>query len=499
MNEYKSSHRQILKSSAIFGGSSAIYVLIGMLKVKVLAVLLSAGGVGLMGAFQNILNTGTMFFGFGLGNSGVRQLAATNGDAQTFALVRRALIWGSFLLGTIALCTLWLIRHRVSVWVFDDAQRSAEVGLLGLGVLFSVISSSQMAQLQGLRRVGDLARLKVFNGMAGAVIAITIIWMFGQNGVVWFVLSAPLVGVAIGRYYVGRLPEKASQPAHVKGMVSQLRTMMMLGMVFMVSGFVMQLTQMTVRSIVIRDLGLAASGHFQAAWQISMLYIGFILTSMTMDYYPRLSHAMVQDRVMANRMVNEQQETALLLAAPVLLGMMSLAPWVITLLYSSAFGPSVELLRWQIMGDVVKVFSWPMGLILVARGEARKYFLVQLSWNVNYLAIIWLGLPKFGLSILGFAYMVSYLINVFLIIFLVGQVNEFRISKYLVKFVAIFFALQGLIFASSHWLGNGISAAIGCVITLVIAVWSLKRLVRMAGLGGKIKQRLQRYFPMLTK
>ena len=50
------SHRQIFRSSAIIGGASVINMVIGMVKVKVLAVLLGPAGIGLMGLYQNIMS-----------------------------------------------------------------------------------------------------------------------------------------------------------------------------------------------------------------------------------------------------------------------------------------------------------------------------------------------------------------------------------------------------------------------------------------------------------
>ena len=45
----KDSHRQILRSSFIIGGASVINILVGLLRIKVVAVLLGPAGVGLIG------------------------------------------------------------------------------------------------------------------------------------------------------------------------------------------------------------------------------------------------------------------------------------------------------------------------------------------------------------------------------------------------------------------------------------------------------------------
>ena len=64
-----------------------------------------------------------------------------------------------------------------------------------------------------------------------------------------------------------------------------------------------------------RKLGATSLGEFQAAWAISMTYVGYVVTAMATDYFPRLA-ATVHDREAANRLINEQLEVALLGAGP---------------------------------------------------------------------------------------------------------------------------------------------------------------------------------------
>ena len=161
MSEPPNSYRQILHSTSIIGGSSVLNILIGLVRVKVLAVLLGPAGVGLAGLYSGIMSTAGTLVGFGLGNSGVRQIAEAGGEPQTLSRVRRALWFANLVLGVVGLLLLWLLREPVSRWVFDDTAHAGAVGWLGLGVLLSLIAGSQTALLQGLRRIGDMARVSV--------------------------------------------------------------------------------------------------------------------------------------------------------------------------------------------------------------------------------------------------------------------------------------------------------------------------------------------------
>ena len=172
----RSSYRDILRSSSIIGGASVINIIIGIVKVKVLAVLLGPAGVGLMGLYQNIMGMGATLAGCGIGSSGVRQLAASAGEASTLAIVRRTLWLSNLILGLAGMAVLWSLREPVALWVFGDTAHASEVGWLGLGVLLTLIAGSQTALLQGLRRIGDLARVSIISAFSGAALGILLVY-----------------------------------------------------------------------------------------------------------------------------------------------------------------------------------------------------------------------------------------------------------------------------------------------------------------------------------
>ena len=482
------SHRQIFKSSAIIGGASAINIVIGIIKVKVLAVLLGPVGVGLMGLYQNIMSMASTLAGCGIGSSGVRQLAASAGEASTLAIVRRTLWLSNLILGLAGTLILWALREPVARWVFGDTAHASEVGWLGLGVLLTLIAGSQTALLQGLRRIGDLARVKILSAFFGALAGIALIYWLGEDGVLWFALTAPLVSILVAAHYAARLP-KPQIPYDWQAISQQWQAMLKLGIPLMAAGLLTLGTQLAARSIILRELGLEASGYFQAAWAISMTYIGFVLGAMGADYFPRLTAA-INDHPQARKLVNEQTEMALLLAGPVLLAMITLAPWVIHLLYAASFAPATEVLRWQVMGDIFKIASWPMGFILLAQGRGGVFIGTELIWNAAYLGSLALGIREQGLIIAGlsfwFAYLVYFLVMTVVAAKLIAYKAKprtwmFTLSLMLAGGMVIYLAMQS---PASGYLS-------GVVAILATGIYSLSRLDGLVDLRGRLRRRFK--------
>ena len=111
------SYRQILRSSSIIGGASVVNILVGLVRVKLLALLLGPSGIAVMGLYTNVMETASTLAGMGLRSSGVRQLAAAKND-EMLSQVRRSLFFASVTLGFLGMVILWLLREPVARWVF---------------------------------------------------------------------------------------------------------------------------------------------------------------------------------------------------------------------------------------------------------------------------------------------------------------------------------------------------------------------------------------------
>ena len=475
------SHRQIFRSSAIIGSATTVNIVIGIVKVKALAVLLGPTGIGLMGLYQNVMGLAATLAGCGLGISGVRQLAATVGEQATLAIVRRALWRANLILGLAGMAILWVLREPVAQWVFGSDAYVTDVGWLGLGVFLTLVAGSQTALLQGLRRIGDLARISVISAFVSAVVGIWLVYWLGQPGILWFVLAAPAFTVPVAAWYATRLP-RPQVSSDWLSVYQQWLVMLHFGIPLMAAGLLILTTQLVARSIILRELGLDASGYFQAAWAISMTYIGFVLSAMATDYFPRLT-ATINDRPQARKLVNEQSEMALLLAGPVLLAMITLAPWIIQLLYSDSFSPASDVLRWQVMGDILKVASWPMGFILLAQGRGGIFICTELTWCAAYLIGIIIGVQSFGLIIAGVAFWGAYLIYYIVMLLVASRLIEYRPARCNIVITFVFLLTGGVIVLISRQ-SAGASYLVGLVATLAATAYSLKRLDELLDIRG---------------
>ncbi len=154
------SYGQILKSSALIGGSSVINIAIGIVRTKAMAVLLGPAGFGLMGLYGSITDLAQSIASMGVNSSGVRQIAEAVGSGETERIARTAAVLRrtSVVLGLLGGGLLILFSDQASALTFGDTRYSSAVALLSLSVFFRCVSAGQGALIQGMRRIADLAK-----------------------------------------------------------------------------------------------------------------------------------------------------------------------------------------------------------------------------------------------------------------------------------------------------------------------------------------------------
>ncbi|NOG31677.1 O-antigen translocase [Halomonas sp. TBZ9] len=491
-----SNSRGLIRSMLIIGSAQVVKIAISIVRMKLIAVLLGPAGIGLLGIYNNLQQMVGNVAGLGMGSSGVRQIASAKEDAQTLNRVKQVLLAAHLVQGSLAMVAVWLLRHPLAEWLTGDTALATEVGLVGVAILLMLLATAHTALLQGLRRIGDLGRVTVFGALVGTLIGLLAVWQLGQSGLIWFLLVQPLANLLAARFFILRLPQREKAVSlRLKDVWGVWKPMARLGVAFMMGGLATTVTLLLVRTIVTKELGLEAAGHFAAAWGITITYVGFLLGAMGADYYPRLTEV-INDRQAANRLMNDQAQLGLAIGGPVLLLLIGMAPWVINLLYAREFGPAVTLLQWQSVGNVFKIASWAMSFAIVAAAHAKIFFFMELSFNVVFLALVWWLLPEVGLKITGIAFLVGYITYFITVYVLVRKLRGFRWQPLSLQLLTlhVLLAISLLILAL---LFPVLAISISPIIAFITGVVGLRIVLQKTGPEGRLPEKCYQVYARL--
>ncbi len=492
-----STYTQILRTSAVIGGSSVISMAIGMVRTKAMAVMLGPAGFGLMGAFTTIADLARTLAELGINNSGVRQIAQSTGSgdlqrvARTVTVLRRTAV----VLGILGALLLAALCKPVAVLTFGDDEHAGAIALLSIAVFLRLVADGQGALLQGMRRIGDMAKLGIFGALLGTLVSVALVYWLGEQGVALSLVAVAAMSLVISWWY-SRKVQIARPRLDANAVGEEVAALLRLGLAFMSSALLTMGAAYLVRIILIRHDGLVAAGLFQAAWTVGGLYVTFILQAMGADFYPRLVAAAENDAE-CNRLVNEQAQVSLLLAGAGVVATLTFAPLAISLLYSGDFKGATDVLRWICIGMALRVVTWPLGYILIAKGRQLLFVGADLIWTVVNVGLTWLFVERFGLAGAGLAFFASYVLHLMVVYPLCRRLTGFRWSTAnLITTLAlaiIIAAVQG----GFHTLGAGAAMATGSVAVLLCtaaSIYLLRHLVspermprRLAWLGSSRK------------
>jgi enterobacterial common antigen flippase len=478
----KHTYGQILKSSALIGGSSILKIGIGIVRNKAMALLLGPAGVGLMGLYGLIVDLAQNIAGMGVNSSGVRQIAEAVGSGDDEKIARTALVLRrtAVLLGALGAALLVLFCRVISGWTFGSDGHAAAVAWLALAVFFGAVTAGQTALIQGLRRIADLAKMGVLGGVYGTIVGVALVYFLGERGIVPSLIAIAGMSVLMSWWFSrkARFKTPALSMSQVRSEASGL---LKLGFAFMASGLFIMGAAYVVRIFIVRKIGFDAAGLYQASWYLGVTYIGLILQSMGADFYPRLT-ATIQHPAECNRLVNEQAQVSLLLAGPGVIATLTFAPVMVALLYSAKFEAAVPLLRWICLGATLQVITWPMGFIIVAKGRQSIFFWCELAYTAVYIALAWVGIRYFALNGAGMAFFGSYVFHWLMIYPIVRWLTGFRWSAANRQVGLIFLATIGLVFGSFYLLSFWASTTVGALAAVLSGIYSLRTLCRLVSL-----------------
>lgn len=477
-------YTQILKSTMLMGGSSLVNVALSIIRNKAMAVLLGPEGVGLMGLYGSIVDIAQAVAGMGASGSGVRQIAeaAGTGNEERIAQSTTALRRLSMVLGLLGAIVLAGLAFPISDFTFGDHQHAGAIALISLAVFFRVVSAGQTALIQGLRGIGNLARINVLAGLLGTAVSVPLIYLFGAQAIAPSLVAIAAVSTLASWWYSRQICRQPPQmPVHKFGL--EATALLRLGVVFMTSGLLTFGAAYAIRLIILNEEGVVAAGLYQAAWAIGGLYAGFILQAMGTDFYPRLTAAS-NDNAECNRLVNEQTEISILLAGPGLLSTLTLAPLMMSLLYSAEFSGGADLLRWICLGMMLRIVAWPMGFIVLAKGARSIFFWTELAATLVHVGLALLFISRFGTSGAGIAFFGLYVWHSILIYVIVRRLTGFRWSAANRQHILLFLPASALVSAAFLLLPLWPALAIGTVLAALSGIYSLRMLLDLLPPGS---------------
>ncbi len=435
MAEQRSSYRQIMKATSVFGGVQVFQILIRIIRSKFIAILLGPTGMGIAGLLSATTGLIAGLTNFGLGTSAVKNIAAAYGSGNetkvsTIVTVIRRLVWITGLLG--AILTL-VFSSWLSELTFGNKEYTFAFIWISITLLLNQISTGQGVLLQGMRKIRYLAQSTMIGSVLGLITTIPLYYFYGIKGIVPGIIVTSITSLLLSWYFANKIDIKPV-PVSKATTIAEGKGMLTMGFMISLSGLITLGASYIVRIFISNTGGIDQVGLYNAGFAIINSYVGMIFTAMSTDYFPRLA-AVAENNEQSKIIINQQAEIALLILAPVIMVFLVFINWAVIILYSAKFLEVNEMILWAVLGIFFKSACWSIGFIFLAKGATKMFFWNELIMNIYMLGLNLIGYYLWGLAGLGISFLLAYILYTIQVYVVANRYYDFSLN---IEFYKIF-------------------------------------------------------------
>lgn len=398
------SYGNIFKTTFLFGFVQVFRAVIGIVKNKLVAILIGPEGMGLLGIFNStiqMIQTGT---GLGINQSAVRDVAEAKGSEDNERVSRIIKVTNRVVLfsGLLGCLVTLILSHYLSVWTLGGTGYTLSYCVLAIVVALNIINEGKQALLKGVRYLRALAYASMIGTLVGLVTAIPLYFFFGKDGIVPELLIASILALLVSQYYVNKIP---SEPVSLtlKETFQDSQYMIRMGVALMFVTLLQTITSFALNAYIRSQGGLTDVGYFSAGSYILNVYFGMIITALMTDYYPRIA-AVNQDNNMIQDELNKQSMVSVVLCCPLIVLFIAMMPLFVTILYSEEFTPTLDYLKFGIFWTVITICSNQVDMILIAKNNSRVFISISVIVRAVQLVLCIVLYKYLGLLGLGISY-----------------------------------------------------------------------------------------------
>ena len=492
--EATDSYSHVLKYTGIFGGVQGLNILVGLVRNKLVSMLLGPAGLGLASLFNSTVNFISQATNLGISFSAVKhtsELFDSGDEAAIRHFVKVVRAW-SLLTALIGMAVCILVGPLLSDFTFSWGNHTLHFVLLSPAVGLLAITGGETAILKGARRLRSLAVIQIYSVLAAFLISIPVYYFYGQTGIVPVIVLMALASMLLTIQHSYRL-----YPVHFKGangILGEGMEMVKLGIAFVIAGVLGSGAEMLIRSYLNVSSGdLDVVGLYSAGFMLTVTYANVVFSAMETDYFPRLS-SVGSDVAALCQTVNRQIEVSLLIVSPMLALLIIILPVLIPVLLTSKFLPMVGMTQVAVLAVYIKAVSLPISYITLAKGDSMGYMVLEGIYDVVLVALVVLGYQHWGLFGTGVALSVSYLFDILLVGVYAYVRYHYRISLPVLQYAGIQLSLGLAVYVVTLIDNPYIYWILGLLLCVASLLVSINILHQKTSLWASLTKKLKRKF-----
>ncbi|WP_026753716.1 O-antigen translocase [Sediminibacter sp. Hel_I_10] len=395
------------KTSILSGFNTVITMALGLITNKFIAVFIGSEGFAIIGQLKDFLKIGLSLGQLGFDRGIVKYTSAHKNSSERLSKYLSTIFISQLVIsGCIALLII-LFHNKLLNYLTGLENYSMYFILIGLSIVPMVLYTSGMSALNGLHEIKKFTLISVIANVIGSGLALILIYKYQLKGVlinlavIQFINFFVFIVLTIGKPFQRNWFQHKFQKKEFKNLAR-------FSLMSIVGTLVLSLTLIAIRKYISFYLGLDYTGYWEALWRLSVIFVT-VLTS-AFGFYLLPTFSKLYTKHLKKEIFNIWKITV-----PVSIfagiALIIFREFVINLIYSKEFLIISGVLIFQVIGDIIKINSWILGNIILAKVQVKTFIAVQIGWSIAFFTLSIILTQKVGFVGIGMAYLISYILH----------------------------------------------------------------------------------------
>ena len=362
--------------------------------------------MAIMGNFQNFIS---ILSGLATGsiNLGVVKYTAeyskeTKKLGSLFSTSLRIIILCSALVSIICIAFSTFFSKRI----LHSGNYSNLFILFGVGVFLFSLNTIILSILNGKKEIRKFTITNIVSSFVSFLLTGVLIYFQRINGALLSLVLSQACIFFVALYFLYQC-EWFSTSMLLGGLDKAVaKRLFRFSLMGITSTIVIPMSLLLIRNYISKQVSTGDAGYWEAINRISSIYLMLITTSLSIYYLPKLSET--HDTIEIRKEIG----TAFKIVMPIVLFMSAciffLRFFIIRVVFSHQFGPMEPLFLFQLIGDNIKIASWLIAFLMLAKAMTKLYIITEVIFSATYFLLSILFINKYGTVGATYAYAINY-------------------------------------------------------------------------------------------
>jgi len=398
----------IVRAGVFSAIATAARLVSGLMVINLVAWFAGPEGVGKLGQFMSLMSLLVVLAGGGIGTGIVKYVAEYRADAEKLKVLLSAglsyALGASCVTGVVTL----LFSKSITLSLLGDIRYESVIWVLAIAQMAIAASNYFVAIINGFMDVRRVATVYVLGSIIGILATALLAYFFQLYGALLALVLSQAAFLAVSLPLLRYSPyfdRDFFRPRFDHAMTLRL---FRFSVMTLTSALLPPLVNIWIRNHLAARFSWEQVGYWQAVSKVSEAYLLFITMAISVYYLPRLSS------ITEGGTLKAELKTAyrhILPVVAVLAGMIYvMREWVTRLLFSEHFAAANVLYGPQLLGDVVKISSFILSYIMLAKAMTTTFILSELIFSATYVGFVYFFTWRYGLVGAMYAFLINYLI-----------------------------------------------------------------------------------------